>query len=289
MKLENDFLCVEIAEAGAEVIRIFDRQKNTEILWEGEPRYWKRHSPVLFPNVGKTYQNQILIDGVSYPTSQHGFARDQVFTCVESSADSASFMLSSSEETEKVYPYEFRLCINYQLQEKELKVEWRVENCGKKKMYFTIGGHPAFRFAESGGKKEDYVLKFPGKETLTYSLLDPATGTCRPEIQYTLELPDGICPLTEEMFAKDALIFDDGQIEEAWLCHKDGTLYVGIRCEGFPNFGIWSVKDAPFVCLEPWAGRCDNYGFAEDISKKIGINSLQEKEVFVKFYNIIVG
>ena len=131
MKLENDFLCVEIAEAGAEVTRIYDRQKDTEILWEGNPLYWKRHSPVLFPNVGKTYQNQILIEGVSYPTSQHGFARDQMFTCVESSDEMALWMLSSSGETKKIYPYEFKLYIRYQLQEKELKVEWRVENCGE--------------------------------------------------------------------------------------------------------------------------------------------------------------
>ena len=287
MKLENDFLCVEIAEDGAEVIRIFDRQKGIELLWEGDPLYWKRHSPVLFPNVGKTYQNQILIDGTLYPTSQHGFARDQVFNCVESSAGHALFMLASSDETKKVYPYEFKLFIYYQLQEKELKVEWRVENCDERTMYFTIGGHPAFRFARRDEKKEDYVLKFPGKEALTYSLLDPATGTGRPEIQHVLELTDGTCPLTEEMFARDVLIFDGGQIEEAWLCHKDGTPYAGIRCDGFENFGIWSVKDAPFVCLEPWAGRCDDYGFSEDISRKIGIISLCAKDIFVKSYNIV--
>lgn len=289
MKLENQFLSVEIAEAGAELTRIFDRQKHTEILWEGDPLYWKRHSPVLFPNVGKTYQDQILIDGVSYPTSQHGFARDQVFACVESSEDAALFMLSSSKETEKVYPYEFKLFIHYQLQEKELNVEWRVENCGGRTMYFTIGGHPAFRFAGRDEKKEDYVLKFPGKKAFTYSLLDPSTGTGLPQTQYVLELEDGICPLTEELFAKDALIFDDGQIDEAWICHKDGTPYVGIRCAGFSNFGIWSVKDAPFVCLEPWEGRCDDYGFAGDISRKKGIISLPAGEVFVKSYNIIVA
>lgn len=289
MKLENDFLCVEIADAGAEVTRIFDKQKNTEILWEGDPLYWKRHSPILFPNVGKTYQNQVLIDGTLYPTSQHGFARDQVFICVESSSDTALYMLASTEETKKIYPYEFKLYIQYQLREKELNVEWRVENCDKQAMYFTIGGHPAFRFAKKEEKKEDYVLRFPGKEALTYILIDPDTGTGRPETQYTLDLTEESCTLTEEMFARDALIFDDGQIEEVWICHKDGAPYVGMRCEGFANFGIWSVKDAPFVCLEPWAGRCDNYGFTGDISEKMGIISLPEKENFVKSYKILVG
>ena len=289
MKLENEVLSVEIAELGAEVTGISDREKNTDILWEGNPSFWKRHSPVLFPNVGKTYGNEVLIEGNKFPTVQHGFARDSVFTCVSSSADAASFRLASSEETKKVYPYDFELYITYTLKGKNLKVEWKVKNCSEKIMYFTIGGHPAFRFAEKGEKKEDYLLKFPGKESLTYILVDPNTGTGVPDQTYTLELTDGMCPVTEEMFLRDALIFDGGQFEEVWLCRKDGTPYVGMRCEGFPNFGIWSVKDAPFVCLEPWEGRCDNFGFEEEISKKPGIIRLPKNEVFINSYGIILA
>ena len=120
MRLENEFLCVDIAETGAEATRIFDKQKDTEVLWEGDPLYWKRHSPVLFPNVGKTYQNTVRIDGLQYPTSQHGFARDNTFTCIKSTADTASFLLHSSEETKEVYPFDFELYITYRLERKTL-------------------------------------------------------------------------------------------------------------------------------------------------------------------------
>ena len=120
MKLENEVLSVEIAELGAEVTGISDREKNTDILWEGNPSFWKRHSPVLFPNVGKTYGNEVLIEGNKFPTVQHGFARDSVFTCVSSSADAASFRLASSEETKKVYPYDFELYITYTLDRKSV-------------------------------------------------------------------------------------------------------------------------------------------------------------------------
>ena len=61
MKLENEFLYAEISEMGAEVIRIYDKENQRDILWEGDPKYWKRHSPVLFPNVGKTYRNTVRI------------------------------------------------------------------------------------------------------------------------------------------------------------------------------------------------------------------------------------
>lgn len=289
VKLENEFLCVEIAEMGAEVTRIYDKAEDNEILWEGNPVYWKRHSPVLFPNVGKTYKNRVLINGTQYPTSQHGFARDNVFTCIEAANEKASFMLRSSEETKEVYPFDFELHINYKLNKKELTVEWQVKNCGDETMYFTIGGHPAFRFAKPEETKADYVLKILGKEKLEYVLIDISCGCANLDEVHTLQLSEETYPLSDELFAKDALVVDNGQIEEAWLCHKDGTPYVGVRSAGFPNYGIWSVEGAPFVCLEPWMGRCDNVGFNAELSEKPNVNKVEAGEKFTKDYTIVVA
>lgn len=289
VKLENEFLCVEIAEMGAEVTRIYDKTEDNEILWEGNPVYWKRHSPVLFPNVGKTYKNRVLINGTQYPTSQHGFARDNVFTCIEAANEKASFMFRSSEETKEVYPFDFELHINYKLNKKELTVEWQVKNCGDETMYFTIGGHPAFRFAKPEETKADYVLKVPGKEKLEYVLIDISCGCANVDEVHTLQLSEETYPLSDELFAKDALVVDNGQIEEAWLCHKDGTPYVGVRSAGFPNYGIWSVEGAPFVCLEPWMGRCDNVGFNAELSEKPNVNKVKAGEKFIKDYTIVVA
>ena len=289
VKLENEFLRVEIAEMGAEVTRIYDKTEDNEILWEGNPVYWKRHSPVLFPNVGKTYKNRVLINGTQYPTSQHGFARDNVFTCIEAANEKASFMFRSSEETKEVYPFDFELHINYKLNKKELTVEWQVKNCGDETMYFTIGGHPAFRFAKPEETKADYVLKVPGKEKLEYVLIDISCGCANVDEVHTLQLSEETYPLSDELFAKDALVVDNGQIEEAWLCHKDGTPYVGVRSEGFPNYGIWSVEGAPFVCLEPWMGRCDNAGFNAELSEKPNVNKVEAGEKFIKDYTIVVA
>ena len=289
VKLENEFLCVEIAEMGAEVTRIYDKTEDNEILWEGNPVYWKRQSPVLFPNVGKTYKNRVLINGTQYPTSQHGFARDNVFTCIEAANEKASFMFRSSEETKEVYPFDFELHINYKLNKKELTVEWQVKNCGDETMYFTIGGHPAFRFAKPEETKADYVLKVPGKEKLEYVLIDISCGCANVDEVHTLQLSEETYPLSDELFVKDALVVDNGQIEEAWLCHKDGTPYVGVRSAGFPNYGIWSVEGAPFVCLEPWMGRCDNVGFNAELSEKPNVNKVEAGEKFIKDYTIVVA
>lgn len=289
MKLENERLCVEISEQGAEVTRIYDKKRGAELLWEADPAYWKRHSPVLFPNVGKTYQNTVLINGTHYPTSQHGFARDSSFRCIRAKAQEAAFLLISNEETKEVYPFDFELVITYTLEDASLCVKWEVKNPGDEEMYFTIGGHPAFRFAEPEEKKSDYILRFPGKKSLDYILIDMAEAAADPEKVYQLELNDECCPVSEEMFVNDALIFDGGQIKEVWLCRKDGSPYVGMQCDGFPNFGIWSVKDAPFVCLEPWMGRCDDIGFNRELSEKPNVNKVAPGEVFGQSYRIMAG
>ena len=106
---------------------------------------------------------------------------------------------------------------------------------------------------------------------------------------YKLELEDECCPLNEEMFENDALILDHGQISEVWLCHKDGTPRVGMKCGGFPNFGIWSVKNAPFVCLEPWMGRCDDIGFDRELSEKPDVNKVPAGGRFEQSYVIVAG
>ena len=75
MKMENERLCIEISEHGAEVTGIYDKKKRDGTSVGGKSTYWKRHSPILFPNVGKTYKNKVKINGISYPTSGHGFVK----------------------------------------------------------------------------------------------------------------------------------------------------------------------------------------------------------------------
>ena len=65
--------------------------------------------------------------------------------------------------------------------------------------------------------------------------------------------------------------------------------YVVMKCKGFPNFGIWSVKDAPFVCLEPWMGRCDDVGFDKELSEKPYINKVKPGESFEQSYEILTA
>ena len=282
-KMENHFLCVEVSDRGAELMRIVRKDTGAEILWNGDPTFWDYRSPILFPNVGSTWQKKMKINGKEYQTRQHGFAREKEFTCVEECVEKLRYQLVSDEETGKYYPFEFALWITYELQGKQIIVTWEVENRSGKVMSFTIGGHPGFRFEKEGEQKEDYELYFPENTELT------ATG--KPDQKYPVKLTDHTLALSDQLFDVDTLVFDDAQIKEAWLRKKaTGQLYTGVRCiDEFYSFGIWSLPKGPYVCLEPWAGRCDDEGFCEDISKKPGINQAKPGECWKKQYAILIG
>lgn len=286
--LENEFLKVKIDDHGAELVSIWDKEKAREIMWQADPAFWKRHAPVLFPNVGRHYHDCYRINGTEYPSKQHGFARDTDFVCVDSTADSVTHQMKSDASTRETYPFDFILRIKHILEGRKLTVCWKVVNDSDSVMYFTIGGHPAFNVPVlPDTRQSDYRLTFDRQNELTYYLLDPASGTVNGEETRTLPLENGTCVIDEHMFDHDALVFDN-QITRAGIALPDGTPYLELCCEGFPNFGIWAAPGAPFVCLEPWAGRCDNCGFEGDLSEKPFINTLEPDEMFEKTYSIQV-
>lgn len=54
--IKNDKLKVEVSEHGAELQSIKDNG-GEEYLWQGDPAYWGRRSPILFPIVGTVCDN----------------------------------------------------------------------------------------------------------------------------------------------------------------------------------------------------------------------------------------
>ena len=80
------------------------------------------------------------------------------------------------------------MIITYTLEEHALHVEWEVRNTGDEDMYFTIGGHPAFRFAGKDEVKTDYLLRFPGKDALEYIIVNEAEAAADPDTTFRLNL-----------------------------------------------------------------------------------------------------
>ena len=268
--LENDSLRVTIADAGAELISVYDKARDSERIWTGDPAVWNRHAPILFPFVGKVVDGKYRVGEREYAMkTQHGFARDLEFTCTEERPDSISLVLAASDFTRAIYPYEFRLTVRHRLDGRRLRVEWMVENPGDTEMLFAIGGHPGFMLPE-GAAKEDCFILFPGADELRCISTSKA-GFALPE-QKTLVPEDGRVRYRADI--PDTWIFEDAQVKQVGIAGPDGAPYALLNCEQFPMLAVWANPKGPFICLEPWFGRTDDEGFTGTIDQKKGIQAL---------------
>lgn len=291
--LENSKLRLQINDFGAELVSISNKQNDMEYLWNGDPTYWKRCSPILFPIVGSVKNGAYSYQGKTYHLPQHGFARDMIFTRTSSTATSIWFQLTSNEETLAKYPFEFILNIGYELIDNQIKVMWEVTNPGNSTMYFSIGGHPGFLCPlQDKGKQSDYYLLFDNKEPLHYMLVDQTGLMAKKPFdeQYLLPTDQGLYQITTNTFDQDALIFEENQCHQVSLLTPDQKPYVTVSFDA-PLFGVWSPskKNAPFVCIEPWYGRCDYSEFEGDLQEKDYINQLESGEEFQASYTIEIN
>ena len=268
--ISNDRLSVKISEKGAELQSI--QSKSVEYLWQADPAFWPKHSPVLFPFVGELKDGKYLFEGAEYKMPRHGFARDKVFRVTQTSNDSVTFTLTSNSESLAIYPFKFVFDVEYRLEAACLLCTYVVENKGDKAMYFSVGGHPAFKVPIADNLQySDYVLKFDNNDVLEkYVLHNGLTG----DNTETISLHNKQLQLHPSLFYDDAIVLKHLSSRQVELMTDKDSRSLAFKFDGFPFFGIWAAKDAPFVCLEPWCGIADNINHDYQLIHKEGINVL---------------
>ncbi|MFD1605730.1 aldose 1-epimerase family protein [Flavobacterium artemisiae] len=278
--ISNSRLTASIKHAGAELFSIKDNQ-NKEYIWEGNPDFWGKHSPVLFPIVGTLKNNTYTINGKEYQLPRHGFARDMEFELTEKTENKAIFSLQSSDETLKKYPFAFELQLIYTLNENALEIAYNVINKSDEKMPFSIGAHPAIALPENF---ENYAFEFEKEEILKYYLLENDLISNQTKI---LETKNNLVPLNYELFKNDALIFKALESNSLTILESSKP-YIKVDFEDFPSLGIWTKENAPFVCIEPWLGYSDTLENSGDLYKKEGILILDENKTFTSKFSITI-
>jgi galactose mutarotase-like enzyme len=280
--ISNEQLTICINDRGAELCSI-KGSDGFESLWQADPAFWERHSPLLFPIIGKLHGGHYELNGKPYELPQHGFARDLDFTLIEQSESSLVFQLQPTAETRACYPFEFDLQIIYRLNGGSLHIQYAVRNTGSSPMPFSIGAHPAFNLH---GPIEECFLEFEKPETLSTRRLDCSgliTGQTAPVMENST-----ILPLSQTLFDRDALIFMDAKSKRITLGAKNSSRRLTVEFPGFPELGIWSKPGAPFVCIEPWLGYADPEQPYGDFLNKPGIIKLDAGKTFTCEHRIIV-
>ena len=276
--ISNSNLTAQINHFGAELFSLKNHE-NKEYIWDGNPVFWGKHSPILFPIVGTLKNNAYSYNGKEYHLPRHGFARDMEFVLINKTENSATFSLISSIETKKIYPFDFELKVIYTLEEYHLSIEYNIINNNNCSMPFSIGAHPAFALPKSF---ENYSLKFNYNEVLTSYQLE---NDLLSDTTENIEMIDNEVPLNYSLFEKDALIFKKIKSKSITILENKKPL-ICVRFDNFPNLGIWTKNKAPFLCIEPWIGYSDTVDSTGNILEKEGIQILNSSEIFKSKFSI---
>ena len=289
VNLKNEQLSIIVSKKGAELQSIKDAN-GKEYLWQGDPQYWNRRSPILFPLVCSVNNDTYRVDGKEYHLPRHGFARDTDFTLIYQSDRKVTFALESSEETKKVYPYDFMLSVSYVLDENKISVIWHVHNTDTREIHFQIGGHPAFNVPDmKPGEDQQGRIRLDNTDPMDalHSYLD---GSHEMDEVPFIEAEDGVMEFSNNTWRNDSIKIHKCQLHRAELLNKACKAEVTVEFRT-PVVAFWSPygKQAPFVCIEPWYGIGDPRGFDGEFKDKPLMNHLQPGASFMSRYTITIG
>jgi galactose mutarotase-like enzyme len=294
--LSNNGYTLQISPLGAE-IKSFRNREGQEIFWQNLPdekgnKIWDRTAPNLFPMTGPStiiekgekLKGFYRLEGRKYPMPQHGFIRDTMAEIIWASPNEATFVIRSSDETRKIYPFEFNYFVEYRLNDKgRVRKIVCVENLNNIAMPFNIGDHEAFALNDDISK---YYVRFDKPEKNDNKLI-------------TTKGDKSVINLSKEMFANDSVPFYDLQSKYVTLLKRNKDRKdkeIATITLNSPVFLLWSKPPFKFICPEPRHGKPleskenenakfmnviapgETYRLERNIVIHKGLESVQEKE-----------
>ena len=288
--LENKQLKITVKNTGAELCKITSSRNGTEFMWDANPDIWGSYAPNLFPIIGALKNNTYIFENQEYKLPKHGIVRNNETVILhEQTPNSLTFKLLYSEGSLKIYPFKFEFYITYKLTNNSIEVIHTVKNVDTKTMYFSVGGHPAFKCPVFENEDyEDYFLEFEHVETSKTHLINMENGLIS-SLKIPLLNKSNNIPLTHDLFNDDALIFKDLKSKKVKLKSKLYGNILSVSYNDFPFLGIWAKPNGNYVCIEPWLGIADNENTNQDLKTKEGILKLKAGNSFKASYSIEIN
>ncbi len=236
---------VEALEHDPAVVARYPQQ-----MWAG--------NPVLFPhvsyNVHDGKEGIYCLDGVEYPSPQHGFARRVPWQVVDRLDDSVTLELSDSDRTRPSYPFAFRYRLQYRLEGGRLQWLQTVENRSDKPLPFSSGFHPYLRVPLAGGSRDRCTVRLP--RARRFHPVDKASAF--------FDEPFPAQDLSVSQDVSGTVFLGDLATQEAVLRDEAGKVEVRLefhQCPAYRFLALWSPSpSAPFYCIEPWTALPNSMG-----------------------------
>ncbi len=256
-----DGLSASIDSMGAQLMSL--KVADAEYLWQGNPDFWPRRAPVLFPCVGCLKDDASESAQGPVHLKRHGIARLYDHEVVSNDGKKVVFELTSSEKTKEAFPFDFKLNMEYEVDGTSLTQTFRVTNTGDVELPFTLGGHPAFNVPVPGADDEsfeDYKLVFAEPWCAKTPKIDEAGLHDFSRMTTLFEDAREMDLSHAQIEQLLTLVFCDVPNYRVSLVGKKSGHGVELEFPGFDYLGVWTASaDAPFVAIEPWHGCADAY------------------------------
>ena len=272
--IQNDKLTVKISNIGA-TIKSVCTPGGAEYIWSGDERFWRGTCPILFPICGGLNGDTYRFEGAQYTLGRHGYIRFREFEIVSHSQTEIVFRSQSDSETMACYPFVHEFFVSFSLSGRSLKIMYGVKNNDKKKMFFSVGAHEGYALDYP---TKDYSLVFDAHEDApVYS--DSFADVDESSVAYG---EDGalILTLSTEQFKDGSIMFHPINSKRVSLVTNRSSKRVSVDISEAEYLVIWSIPDAPFLCIEPWNGISDPVDFNGEISEKEGIIGLDPNKCY---------
>lgn len=215
-------------------------------------------SPVLFPhvsyNVAEGQEGRYVLNGTTYSSPQHGFARRVPWAIAERTPSSVTLELTDSELTRPSYPFAFRHQLLYRFDAGRLVWEQRIENRDHQPLPFSAGFHPYFRVPLAGSDRNRCVVRLPRSRRFH-------------PVEQASSFFDEPLPAQDLSVATDAsgtLFLGELGKPEVSLRDEAGGVEVRLNFASqtaYRFLALWAPDtSSPFFCVEPWTALPNSFG-----------------------------
>ena len=281
--LQNGNATIQISTKGAELISyVVD---GVEKIWQGAEGFWAGKAPVLFPICGRLLGGSYTYEGKEYVIKTHGFLKAAEFTLVNQEKSSATFLLESTEETLKDYPFEFKFRMMYKLSESSLGIYFIIENHSNKEMLYSVGCHEGY--ALEGDLDEYYIAFEDDFNAIDRTILEDNFTTTKKEV---ISLTENRLKLTDyfkqENYGESMVVYPIKSKRVTLMRGDEEKL--SVYYNDFESLVLWTQVGAKFICIEPWNGMPDAIDTDHTLENKVAIKKLKPNESTTLYHSITI-
>lgn len=214
-----------------------------EYIWTRRPNFSECSRPrfgvpVLFPNCGGPDGGVHYFDGKAYPMENHGLADLCAWDVESVGPDGVTLVLEATPLTKFLYPFDFTLLVNYNLEGNKAAISLTIINEGDTDMPFSFGYHPYFMASKL--ENVDFDIK---------------CATCSENAKGEQPAAPEKITLTRKEGADNTIRLMTGvQFPMTFTDKGNGHKVTVDADETFGNGVLWQQDAENFVCMEPWNG-----------------------------------